>query len=80
MTPWQRLRLVELPLAVPILLGGVRVATVASVGMATIAAAIGAEGPGQLHLPRGLARRFPLDPARLDSGRPTGLGVRRLAR
>ena len=46
MTAWQRLALVELPLAVPILLGGVRVATVASVGMATIAAAIGAKGLG----------------------------------
>jgi osmoprotectant transport system permease protein len=46
MTPWQRLRLVELPLAVPVLLGGVRVAAVASVGMATIAAAIGAKGLG----------------------------------
>ncbi len=46
MTGWQRLRLVELPLATPILLGGVRVATVASVGMATIAAAIGARGLG----------------------------------
>lgn len=46
MTPWQRLVLVELPLAVPIVLGGVRVATVASVGMATIAAAIGAKGLG----------------------------------
>src|SRR5947208_2967548 len=46
MTAWQRLRIVELPLAVPIVLGGVRVATVASVGMATIAAAIGAQGLG----------------------------------
>jgi len=46
MTPWQRLTLVELPLAVPVLLGGVRVAAVASVGMATIAAAIGAKGLG----------------------------------
>ena len=46
MTPWQRLTLVELPLAVPVLLGGVRVAAVASVGMATIAAAIGARGLG----------------------------------
>lgn len=46
MTPWQRLTLVELPLAVPIVLGGVRVATVAAVGMATIAAAIGAKGLG----------------------------------
>jgi osmoprotectant transport system permease protein len=46
MTAWQRLRLVELPLAVPIVLGGVRVATVAAIGMATIAAAIGAKGLG----------------------------------
>jgi osmoprotectant transport system permease protein len=46
MTAWQRLTLVELPLAVPILLGGIRVATVAAVGMATIAAAIGAKGLG----------------------------------
>ena len=46
MTSWQRLRIVELPLAVPIVLGGVRVATVASIGMATIAAAIGAKGLG----------------------------------
>jgi osmoprotectant transport system permease protein len=46
MTSTQRLRLVELPLAMPILLGGIRVATVACVGMATIAAAIGARGLG----------------------------------
>ena len=46
MTPWQRLRLVELPLAIPVLLGGIRVATVASIGMATIAAAIGSAGLG----------------------------------
>jgi osmoprotectant transport system permease protein len=46
MTPWQRLTLVELPLATPVLLGGVRVAAVAAVGMATIAAAIGAKGLG----------------------------------
>jgi osmoprotectant transport system permease protein len=46
MTPWQRLRLVELPMAVPVISGGVRVATVAAVGMATIAAFIGAPGLG----------------------------------
>jgi osmoprotectant transport system permease protein len=46
MTSWQRLRLVELPLAVPAILGGIRVAAVAAVGMATIAAAIGAKGLG----------------------------------
>lgn len=46
MTGRQRLLWVELPLALPIVLGGIRVATVASVGMATIAAAIGARGLG----------------------------------
>ena len=46
MTGAQRLFWVELPLAVPVLLGGVRVAAVASVGMATIATAIGARGLG----------------------------------
>ncbi|WP_422926589.1 ABC transporter permease/substrate-binding protein [Singulisphaera sp. PoT] len=46
MTWWQRLTIVELPLAIPIVLGGIRVASVASVGMATIAAAIGAKGLG----------------------------------
>src|SRR5512143_75145 len=42
MTDAQRLRLVELPLALPVILAGVRIATVVAVGTATIAAAIGA--------------------------------------
>jgi osmoprotectant transport system permease protein len=46
MTGAQRLRLVELPLSLPAILSGVRIATVASVGMATVAAAIGARGLG----------------------------------
>jgi osmoprotectant transport system substrate-binding protein/osmoprotectant transport system permease protein len=46
MTTGQRLRMVELPLALPVILAGVRVATVVSVGTATIAAAIGAGGLG----------------------------------
>ena len=50
--------LVELPLAVPIILGGVRVATVAAVGMATIAAAIGAKGLGS-YIFRGVALSDP---------------------
>jgi osmoprotectant transport system permease protein len=54
MTPGQRLRLVELPLALPVILAGVRVATVVSVGTATIAAAIGAGGLGT-YVFRGLA-------------------------
>lgn len=47
LTSMQRLMLVELPLAVPSILSGVRLATVASVGMAAIAALIGARGLGQ---------------------------------
>jgi osmoprotectant transport system permease protein len=54
MTDGQRLRLVELPLALPVILAGVRVATVLSVGTATIAAAIGAGGLGT-YVFRGLA-------------------------
>lgn len=46
MTSRQRLALVELPLAMPVILAGVRVATVIGVGVATIAAAIGAGGLG----------------------------------
>ncbi|MDQ3804883.1 MAG: ABC transporter permease subunit [Acidobacteriota bacterium] len=46
MTDSQVLRQVELPLAAPVILAGVRVATVISVGVATIAAAIGAGGLG----------------------------------
>lgn len=46
MTDRELLRLVELPLAVPVMLAGIRVATVISVGIATIAAAIGAGGLG----------------------------------
>lgn len=45
---------VELPLALPVILAGVRVSTVITIGVATIAAAIGAGGLGELIF-RGLA-------------------------
>ncbi len=48
MTGWQRLRKVELPIAASVILAGVRTATVTCVGIATIAAAIGAGGLGEL--------------------------------
>ena len=54
LTEWQLLRQVELPLAMSVILAGVRVAVVISVGLATIAAAIGAGGLGELIF-RGLA-------------------------
>jgi len=54
MTRGERLRLVELPLALPVVLAGVRIAAVVSVGLAAIAAAIGAGGLGVL-IYRGIA-------------------------
>lgn len=47
MTDWQRLTKVELPLSASVLLAGLRTATVTCVGVATIAAAIGAGGLGE---------------------------------
>jgi ABC-type proline/glycine betaine transport system permease subunit len=47
MTPRDLLRQVELPLALPSIVAGVRVAAVVGVGSATIAAAIGAGGLGE---------------------------------
>jgi osmoprotectant transport system permease protein len=46
MTNGQILRMVELPLAMPVILTGIRVAVVISVGVATVAAAVGAGGLG----------------------------------
>ncbi len=48
MTDMQLLLQVEIPLAMQIILAGVRVATVIAIGIATIAAAIGAGGLGEL--------------------------------
>jgi osmoprotectant transport system permease protein len=54
MTPGERLRFVELPLAFPVVLAGIRIAVVVGIGLATIAAAIGAGGLGVL-IYRGVA-------------------------
>src|SRR5687767_6506675 len=59
MTRRQVLRRVELPLAAPAILAGVRVATVVGVGTATIASAIGAGGLGD-YIFRGLAMVDPV--------------------
>ena len=48
MTSMQRLLKVELPLSASVILAGLRTATVTCVGVATIAAAIGAGGLGEL--------------------------------
>ncbi len=54
MTDRQLLLQVELPLAAGVIIAGIRVATVISIGLATIAAAIGAGGLGEFIF-RGLA-------------------------
>jgi len=46
MTPWQVMWRVRLPLALSFILAGIRTATVITIGVATIAAAIGAGGLG----------------------------------
>jgi osmoprotectant transport system permease protein len=54
MSDRQLLWLVDLPLAAPVILAGVRIATVVGIGTATIAAAIGAGGLG-VYIFRGVA-------------------------
>jgi osmoprotectant transport system permease protein len=46
MTPGQRLRQVELPLALPVIVAGIRTATVWTVGMATLSTPVGAPSLG----------------------------------
>lgn len=53
MSDWQMLTQVELPLALNVIIAGLRVATVIAIGTATIAAAIGAGGLG-VYIFRGL--------------------------
>jgi osmoprotectant transport system permease protein len=48
MSSWQRLVQVELPLALPMLLAGLRIATLSTIGIATIAAFVNAGGLGTL--------------------------------
>jgi osmoprotectant transport system permease protein len=48
MSSWQRLTRVELPLALPLITAGVRVATLSIIGIGTIAAYINAGGLGRL--------------------------------
>jgi len=54
MTQYQQLRMVRIPLAVPVIVAGIRTAAVVGVGIATLSAFIGAGGLGQF-INRGLA-------------------------
>jgi osmoprotectant transport system permease protein len=64
MTPFQRLRQVEIPIAVPVIMAGVRTAVVMNIGVAAIAAYIGAGGLGVL-ISRGISQS---DPRQLIAG------------
>ncbi|WP_088032370.1 ABC transporter permease [Evansella clarkii] len=55
MTTWQRLRQVEIPIALPVIMAGVRTAVVLSIGIGAIAAFIGAGGLGVL-IDQGISR------------------------
>lgn len=59
MSPLQRLRMVEIPLAIPILMTGVRTAVVMNIGVMTIAAYIGAGGLGVL-ISQGITQTDPV--------------------
>lgn len=47
LTPWQRLRLIEIPLSTPTIFAGIKTAAIISIGTATLAAFIGAGGLGE---------------------------------
>lgn len=56
LTPWQTLVRVELPLALPAIMAGIRLAAVSTVGIATIAVYIGGGGLGVLIVNDGIQR------------------------
>lgn len=58
MTGWQLLTRVELPLAVPVIIAGLRIATVTAVGIATIGGLVGGGGLGKV-INDGIKRDFP---------------------
>lgn len=64
MTASQRLRQVEIPVAIPVIMAGVRTAVVMNIGVAAIAAYIGAGGLGVL-ISRGITQT---DPRQLIAG------------
>lgn len=55
---WQRLLRVELPIALPVIIAGLRIATVTTVGLVTVTALIGIQSLGSLIVSIGLAQFF----------------------
>jgi osmoprotectant transport system permease protein len=75
LTPRQRLLRVELPLALPAILAGIRIATVSAVGIATIGVLVGGGGLGELIYNDGIARDLFLTPIVVGSVCATALAV-----
>ncbi|MDA8371954.1 MAG: ABC transporter permease [Nocardiopsaceae bacterium] len=57
--PLRRLLQVELPIALPVIVAGLRVASVATISMVSVASLVGLGGLGQLILTHGFKRNFP---------------------
>lgn len=57
--PWQLLWRVQLPLALPTIVAGLRIATVTTVGLVAITALIGQSNLGSLIVQRGIRASFP---------------------
>ena len=62
MTNWQIITRVELPLALPSIMTGVRLATVTAVGIATIGVLVAGGGLGELIFTKGIQRGLDLTP------------------
>jgi osmoprotectant transport system permease protein len=59
LTPAQRLVRIELPIALPVIIAGLRIATVTTIGLVTVTALIGRGGLGYLIVNTGINRFFP---------------------
>jgi osmoprotectant transport system permease protein len=55
-TSWQRLWRVELPIALPVIMAGLRIATVTTIGLVTVTALIGLGGLGYVIIELGYSR------------------------
>lgn len=75
LTPRQVLLRVELPLAVPSIMAGVRLATVSTVGIATIAVFVGGGGLGELILGDGIQRQLFFTPILVGAVIATALAI-----
>jgi osmoprotectant transport system permease protein len=58
-TRWQRFWRVELPMSLPIIMAGARIATVTTVGLVTVTALIGQGGLGYFIVTVGIRQFFP---------------------